>query len=121
MLRKCLHKCAFQSVQCVKQNDVTSGFGARFEKWGTKVCEVVLGGRGRRTQTSMRKTSIILKTTLRERTEANMVRNHGLAYMDVMNSYTHTHEGERGYYQLIEGTDSYISYHSLEVGVKGWI
>lgn len=41
------------------------------------------------TCTSIRKISMILKTTLRERTDANIVRNHGLAYMDVWNSYTH--------------------------------
>ena len=34
---------------------------------------------------------MILKTTLRERTDANIVRNHGLAYMEVWNSYTHTY------------------------------
>ena len=38
---------------------------------------------GSNVYTSTRKMSIILKTTLRERTEANMVRNHGLAYIDV--------------------------------------
>ena len=42
----------------------------------------------------MRKTSMILKTTLRERTDPNIVRNHGLAYIDVRNSYTHTHTHE---------------------------
>ena len=34
---------------------------------------------------------MILKTTFRERTDANIVRNHGLAYMEVWNSYTQTH------------------------------
>lgn len=42
------------------------------------------------TYTSIRKMSMILKTTLRDKTDANIVRNHGLAYIDVWNSCTHT-------------------------------